>query len=162
MDHDLLVLEDKGIWETLPDNHKIVSNTSSLSFVATVEGSHVDVHSLSTAPSVSEALSFLCTKPDIKPSDEYLGEQSSSSAHVDDDTLSQLAALDRCLGPNRSATQDRKERRSCYKATKLKRPDRSRKEASKTDQKKYVKEFLDAKLKEYKSWVDNDVLSSST
>ena len=25
MDHDLLVLEDNGIWEALPDEHKIVS-----------------------------------------------------------------------------------------------------------------------------------------
>ena len=72
MDHDLLVLEDNGIWEALPDEHNIVSNTSSLSFATTFEGEHVDLLDLSTAPSVAEALSFLCSKPDLKPIDELL------------------------------------------------------------------------------------------
>ena len=67
MDHDLLVLEDKGIWETLPDEHKLVSNTSPLSFATTFAGEQVDVLDLTTSPSVSDALSFLCTKPDSTP-----------------------------------------------------------------------------------------------
>ena len=154
-DQDLLVLEEKGIWETLPDDHKIVSNTSSLSFATTFAGDQVDVLDLATSPSVSEAPSFLCTKPDTKPSDELLTDASYDDP--DEVLLSQLAALDRSLGPNRANNQNRKERRACFKATKLKRPDRSRKEATATDQKKYLKDFLEAKLKEYQSWVDNDV-----
>ena len=90
-----------------------------------------------------------------KPSDELLADAPYDDH--DEVLLSQLAALDRSLGPNRASNQNRKERRACFKATKLKRPDRSRKEATATDQKKYVKDFLEAKLKEYKSWVDNEV-----
>ena len=155
MDHDLLVLEDSGIWEKLPDSHTIAANTTSLSYATDLAGEPVDLLDLSTSPQVSEALSFLCTKPDSKPSDEILGE--TSYEDPDDVLLSQLAALDRSLGPNRATNQSRKERRACYKASKAKRPDRSRKEATATDQKKYVKDFLEAKLKEYESCVDNDV-----
>ena len=126
-----------------------------MSFATTFAGDQVDVLDLATSPSVSEALSFLCTKPDTKPSDELLADAPYDDP--DEVLLSQLAALDRSLGPNRASNQNRKERRACFKATKLKRPDRSRKEATATDQKKYVKDFLEAKLKEYKSWVDNDV-----
>ena len=110
---------------------------------------------LATSPSVAEALSFLCNKPDLKPNDEFFAGDLCEDP--DEALLCQLAALDRSLGPNRACNQNRKERRACFKATKLKRPDRSRKEATASDQKKYVKDFLEAKLKEYKSWVDNDV-----
>ena len=90
-----------------------------------------------------------------KTSDELLADASYDDP--DEVLLSQLAALDRSLGPNRASNQNRKERRACFKATKLKRPDRSRKEATATDQKKYLKDCLEAKLKEDQSWVDNDV-----
>ena len=98
LEQDLLVLEDKGIWETLPDDHKIVSNTSSLSFATNLAGDKVDVLDLATSPSVSESLSFLCIKPDTKPSDELLADASYDDP--DEVLLSQLAALDRSLGPN--------------------------------------------------------------
>ena len=129
-----MVLEEKGIWETLPDDHKIVANTPSLSFATTLEGDQVDLLDLATSPSVAEALRSLCAKPDTKPSDKFLAE--SSYDDPDDVLLCQLAALDRSLGPNRASNQNRKERRACFKATKLKRPDRSRKEATATDHKK--------------------------
>ena len=50
LDHDLLVLEDEGIWENLPDDHKFTSNTSSLSFASTFEGNHVNILDLGASP----------------------------------------------------------------------------------------------------------------
>ena len=65
--------------------------------------------------------------------------------------------MDRVLGASRVSGQSRQEKRLAYKASGAKRPDRSRKEASMTEKRQHSKDFLEAKLKEYQSWVDNDV-----
>ena len=124
----------------LTEEQKILSNTDSLSFPRNHDNKVFDVCSVSVRPATfdvffnstwSTNILFSKTKADIY--EEMIG----------------LKESDRTLLVESL--------RATHKMNKPKTANRSRKEASTVEKRQYAKQFLDAKLAEYKSWVDNDV-----
>ena len=78
-DLDLLVLDEAGCWEHLPEEHKIASNTSPLSFATGMGGEAIDVIGLATSPCVSSQLSLVGPSDMSKPNEVFRSEATSPS-----------------------------------------------------------------------------------
>ena len=143
--HDLFVLEDDDYWGLHTDDHKLSSVTSSFSFVRDMDGSEIDISVLESLPSVNKAL--------------YLDNSWHMDAHMDEVLLDiqDLPEWERHSLLSAFKTVHTVPEAKARKAPRRK-VNAARREANAMEKRQYAKQFLEAKLGEYKSWSkENDV-----
>ena len=148
--HDLVVLEEDNFWKDQPDDHKMASMTASFSQVRDMDGHVITVDDLETTPLVSQAL--------------YLDNSWHQHAHlseVQDDIQHLSPEEQQSLRHALRSTQSPSERACMPKAKAVTAPRRrmaARREATAEEKRSYAKQFVEAKLAEYKSWSEeNDI-----
>ena len=154
---DLFVLEDDDYWSLHSDSHKLSSVTSSFSFVRDMDESVIDISVLESLPSVNRTL--------------YLDNSWHQDAHADEvmidieelpewEQQSLLSAF-RAIPMSNKFPDNRQHGFPEAKARKAprKKVNAARREANVMEKRMYAKQFLEAKLAEYKSWSqENDVM----
>ena len=136
---DLYVSDFPSYWSTSSSAHRLASNTGSFSFARDENHQPIDINDVHTQPSV---LSCYCGGHTV------LNVKSRAS----ESQLQQELAFT-------TDTTEQHDLQLCLKAT-AKKPalkNRSRKEVSSADLRKYKEQFDKAKKDEYKSWLDNEV-----
>ena len=134
-------MTDHGVF--LSDISKLASNTSFFSFVVGLDGMK-DLSHEETLPSTH---SFLASMADEEPQDNF--------AEIGDEILQ--AALARTIATSVIEAQAYRVSGSGPSSSKPKAKNRARKEVTQLEQRQYRHQFLEAKMSEHKSWVDNNV-----
>jgi hypothetical protein len=137
---DLYVFQEDSFWTRLDEASKLASNTASFCFVASMEGI-CDISTVETDPLVLDLLDIA--------SECQLTEHAQLLADIPNDDILRESFERSLKAQNRASGQKPKQ--------KAKAKNRTRKEVTVQEQRQFKKQFMEAKKKEFQSWVDNDV-----
>ena len=130
--NDLHIMDDDCSWRHTPDAYKLAAMTQSFSFVEDENQHILDISSMESNPDTSKALYLDNSWHRYAELEEICADVEHESLHV---------------------------RQEVFRAVKNAMPKRkaARSEANAQQKREYAKQFLQAKLDEYKSWKENDV-----
>ena len=134
---------DDSSWCFLNDISKLAYNTSSFSFVVNVDG----ITNFSEEDTSPFAYSMLADTVEEESQEHVLD--------VHDEILQ--ACLKRTVAPRAAQFPTYRASGSRTNSSKPKAKNRARKEVTQLEQRQYRHQFLEAEMREHKSWVDNDV-----